>query len=186
MDKENKVNLIGSIILLGFAADALYHFIMIFFAHYDYPYTTFLFAPSDRFKDYFNMCNIAHGINPYFDFGEDLFPSNYLPFAHILFYLFSLSPICVFRYLVVLFAIFFAYFNFRFLFSKEKPYSLNNVVLYSFFTYPFLFVSDSRVPDISIFMPLNILILVTMVFMIIISGVIMRLSRMKTSGSYSL
>ena len=140
MDKENKINLIGSMILLGFVADAIYHYIMICFANYDFPYTTSLFDPLDRYNDYFNVCTIVQGLNPYL--GENMFPSNYLPFANILFYLFSLSRIYVLRYLVILFGVFFAYFNFLFLFSKAHRCSLNNVVLFSFFTYPFLFVTD--------------------------------------------
>lgn len=52
-----------------------------------YPYNTFLFAPSDRFNDLFNMINICLHNSPYIT--NYAFASNYFPLANTFFFLLS-------------------------------------------------------------------------------------------------
>jgi len=88
VQNDTRIEIISSIVLVGFALAVFFHYINGSYLGLTYPHDTFLFKPSDRFNDFFHMINICKNLNPYFE--PYLFQSNYFPFANLIFYVFSL------------------------------------------------------------------------------------------------
>ena len=52
------------IVLCGTVSSAIFHYVMAAYLHHRYPYSTFLFNPSDRFMDFFNVYRHAQEFRP--------------------------------------------------------------------------------------------------------------------------
>jgi len=77
----------SSIILVGFFASVVFHYIMGVYFKLPYPYSTFLFNPDDVFNDFKNMYYITKDFSPYVS--SYWFSSIYFPFANIIFWIFT-------------------------------------------------------------------------------------------------
>jgi len=87
------------------------------FLGWDYPYSTFLFRPNDRFQDFFGILRMTADRNPY-QFKTVIgvlghYPveaSNYFPFTHLLLYPFTLineyTSLLIYSLFVIGFAVF--------------------------------------------------------------------------------
>ncbi len=55
MDKQAKLELITTVMVIGFFLAVLYHYILGKYLGFGYPHDTFLFDPSDKFRDFLNL-----------------------------------------------------------------------------------------------------------------------------------
>lgn len=142
LNRKQKILVISIIITIGFISALIYNFIyMGFFLHKDYPFNTFLFIPADRFNDFIYHYKDLLSKNEFIKYPLDL--SN-PPFPYLLFSLFFLiKPInfAIYAYTSV-FIFFFFFFNLYQLKSKDKLFNLINAGIWTFLSYPFLFLID--------------------------------------------
>ncbi len=140
LTREMKITLASAIILIGFILAVFYHYFLGAYLNKPYPYNTFLFGANDRFNDFFNMLNITKDLNPYFC--KYFFTSNYYPFTNIIFYFFSITDKWVSLSLFSLvFVISFILLNKYYLTTASKS-NLVNMLIFTFISFPFLFVID--------------------------------------------
>lgn len=153
MTKIQKINLIGAILLLGFAISAYTHYVICgAYLQMGYPHNTFLFIPDDKFNDFFNVLMLvkdrgvylhdsAYSTNP-------MLVANYFPFSYIFMYGISLLgkiwkslPFAIY---LATFVLMMLYLSYKLLWKDEK-YNLHTIILsigIGFFTYPFLYCID--------------------------------------------
>ena len=151
MNKVQKIDTISLIIIAGFSFAVFYHYILGTYLGLTYPYDTFLFRPSDKFMDFFNML-----VSPYRD-GK--FHNVQFPFGQRLAQSFTIFPPNI--GLTVFFTIFFSFFlyvNYSNLKISIKEQTIKNVFVFSFLTYPFLFVVDRANIEIFVFIFLYLFI----------------------------
>lgn len=149
--KDHKINYIGNIILFGFMSSVLFHIVKSIVAGNVYPNNTFLYFSRDRFLDFINVYNQCKGLNPYFT--DYVLRSVYFPFANIFIYPFTFLPNLesLILYLTI-FILFFISINASSLTMSPKTRYLKNLAIFTFLTYPFLFVVDRANVEIIVFM----------------------------------
>lgn len=76
-----RADLISTIVIVGFFVSVCFHYVLHFYLHRDYPYSTFLFQPSDRLEDYINVVASARKLDPY-RYHEGAF-GNYFPVTYV-------------------------------------------------------------------------------------------------------
>lgn len=144
MNKLQKIDTISIIIIAGFSFAVFYHYILGTYLGLTYPYDTFLFRPDDKFMDFFNML-----VSPYRD-GK--FHNVQFPFGQRLAQSFTIFPHNI--GLAVFFTIFVSFFlcvNYSNLKISIKEQTIKNVFIFSFLTYPFLFVVDRANIEVFVF-----------------------------------
>ena len=144
MNKLQKIDTISIIIIAGFSFAVFYHYILGTYLGLTYPYDTFLFRPDDKFMDFFNML-----VSPYRD-GK--FHNVQFPFGQRLAQSFTIFPPNI--GLAVFFTIFVSFFlcvNYSNLKISIKEQTIKNVFVFSFLTYPFLFVVDRANIEVFVF-----------------------------------
>ncbi|MES2218563.1 MAG: glycosyltransferase family 87 protein [Pseudomonadota bacterium] len=82
MNSVGKLQLISTIILLGFIVAIFYHSVLTYL-QFGFPFDTFLYLPADRFMDFINLYPIAKDFNPYAHL------TNYFPLAYFIYYPFT-------------------------------------------------------------------------------------------------
>ena len=130
MNKNQKINSFKAYILFGFILALVYHYVLGFYFHKGYPRNTFLFDPQDYFRDFINVYIKKSSL--------------YFPFCNLIIKLFSkISPIEVSIGLFILITLTFLIVHFY------KQLHVNNIldnlsatIVFSFCTFPFLFVFD--------------------------------------------
>lgn len=134
--KEEKIELIGKIILVGFISAVVYHLGRCVLFGFYYPNTTFLYSPSVMFTDFFNLVLAAKR--------KDFFLLNsYYPLGNLILYFFSFFPLLnSFIIYMGLFIVAFIYINSRSLGQRSRGKFLKNVFIFSCLSYPFLFTVD--------------------------------------------
>lgn len=151
MKKLQKIDIISIIIIAGFSLAVFYHYILGTYLGLSYPYNTFLFRPDDKFMDFFNL-----SAKPYVN--GQLFLIQF-PFGQRLAQSFTIFPPKI--GLVVFFTVFisfFLYVNYSNLKTSIKEQTIKNVFVFSFLTYPFLFVVDRANIEIFVFIFLYLFI----------------------------
>lgn len=139
--RKNKIELITFIIVFGFAVSVFFHYASSMYFRMGYPYNTFLFTPYDAFMDFFNTYNMTYGLNPYFT--NYIIKSNYYPFLHIFFSIFTIAPpFPSFVVFTLVFMTFFALITNKYVAGDTYIETLRSVFILSFLTYPFLFLVD--------------------------------------------
>lgn len=89
MNRENKIELMCAIVLVGFFLAVTFHYIIGFYFKHAYPLNTFLFEPGTgkQFSDFKPIYFAASHLNPY-----DLAPSSggvYFPFTYLIYFFFT-------------------------------------------------------------------------------------------------
>jgi hypothetical protein len=157
MTKSYKIDIIVTIILIGFCIAAYFHLIIAgsylgsgYNGTFFYLPNTFLYLPSDKFMDFFNPMELVQDFDPYIN--NDNLTTNtisspsYPPFTYIIFYFFSLFTnkniaLGIFLEIFVIstfyIVVFFAWDK-----SLSKVWNIRNIFALSFLTYPFLFLID--------------------------------------------
>jgi hypothetical protein len=136
LDRDQKINLIALIVLVGFGASVAYHYVLGAYLGMDYPYSTFLSRPPARFLDLLIFSGKLSSV-----------PSNgmmnYPPFTYLVIYPFSVLPkwLALGLFLVA-FAGCFLYVAARNLRQASALATARNVVILGLLSYPFLFTAD--------------------------------------------
>jgi hypothetical protein len=93
--KQNKVNFIAILMLLGSVIAVFYYYVQSVYLGRGYPYNTCFFIPMDRFNDFVHTYNLTVNLNPYFE--TYFFNSNFirLPF-------FLWDMVCLYLYCCLL------------------------------------------------------------------------------------
>jgi hypothetical protein len=139
MSKHQKIDLIGLIILMGFALAAFLCYLRGAYLHMPYPADTFLFVPSEKFTDFSGFYHFIASGNPY----TRLDASPYYPLANFIFFLFTLLPLHLsFVIFTMIFLGFLSWFNTRALETGTRLDHMRNVFIYTFLTYPVLIAID--------------------------------------------
>ena len=147
MTKSEKINLISTILLIGFAIGIYYHFVVMgFYVGKSYPFNSFLHNPAIVFSDIHDEVFNTKDLHPY-----QLAPSErhtisvYFPFAFIFIYPFSLISVKT-TFIIFLLTFIGTLVAANYYFLKEentdKVSLLRNVFIFSFLTFPFLFEID--------------------------------------------
>lgn len=154
MEKRFKLSAIAIIIMMGFLASTIFHYYEGNVLQKPYPYNTFLFSPSDRFSDFFDLPLVNSNLNPYFN---PIIPSGQYPLVNVLGYLFSLVPPMT-AFLLFVAIISAAYITLTYLilwdWGKLPREILLLIVPILFLTYPFLFTMDRGNIEILLFISL--------------------------------
>lgn len=152
MNKSEKVTLLATIVLIGFALAVIYHYILGFYMGANYPYSTFLSPHNLLLSDFLAPFSQVSKFNP---FEKPDFWINYFPLAYIILYPFTLIKNPIFSYLIFIsgFITSFTYLNWKFLNCKDlvKVQNLQNIFVLSFFSYPFLYILDRGNFDMFLF-----------------------------------
>lgn len=130
MNKQIKINFFKLIILSGFIASIIFHYNMVIRYGYKFPINTFLFNSNDQFMDFISCYKVKGSI--------------YFPFANLLIYFFSLIKSVNLSLSIFLFISSFSICYLQYLFLKDNTStgSINNTLIFTFFTFPFLFLID--------------------------------------------
>lgn len=139
--RDQKITIIIGIIITGFLLSVLFHVYQGSILGKPYPYSTFLFKPTDQFND-FRVARFAADLNPYFN---PAVPGGQFPVVIVFDYLVTLIPMntALLIYLVLISASF-AYLTNIILWGKKIPLfnNLSAILPIVFLTYPFLFTID--------------------------------------------
>jgi len=139
MSRDQKINFISLIIIIGFLISVFYHYVMGSYLGLGYPFNTFLCGPNDKFGDFFNIYFRSKGSNlstewPFF---------NAPPMGYLIIYPFTiLEPSVSFILFLLIFVIFIFYISTKNLNDSNKLYRFRNVFAFSFLTYPCIFLID--------------------------------------------
>jgi len=161
MEKIKKLNIITGIVLAGFIIAVIYHFILGFVFHLEYPYNTFLFNPAIRFSDLtdnyyiFDTLKFSPYVQPHH--------VNYFPFCMLTIYLFRLLPFmfsCVLFYsIVVNYFVFYNYKNIEKGLSSVSHFKIIIIsCILSFLSYPFLIMMNRGNNDFLLFIFISLFI----------------------------
>lgn len=130
MTKEHKIKIFTFIILTGFIAAVFYHYVLGAYLGKPYPSNSFLFTPVDHFMDFINVYKIKSSV--------------YFPFANLIINIFCLiDPInrslTIFLLLSIVPIIWYFWQNLK---GTSKIDSITNTIVFSFCTFPILFLID--------------------------------------------
>jgi hypothetical protein len=142
--KENKIDLFVLIIIMGFTAAAVYHYVMGYYLGKPWPANTFLHTPDAHFWDFTLVVRQSAGLDP---FTNDIGGFAGAPFAQFIGYLFSIIQ-ATWVQLTLFFGSFFVV---LILMAKHYLYGLKSklasrqwlaIFAITFLTYPVLFAVD--------------------------------------------
>lgn len=164
MTKDEKINTLCLIIIIGITIAIVFHFlIMGIIFKQGYPRNTFLFRPDDRFNDFYNPLRGASDLDPY-NPDRIYYIGGYLPFGYIVAFLFSfIRP-----WIISLFILLYGFIIYLGLYIGKNLYDgeaikgakkILRVVCIAYLTYPVLFVIDRANFDMVIFILLSVVIL---------------------------
>lgn len=130
MTKERKIKAFIFIILTGFILSVIYHYVLGAYLGKPYPSNSFLFTPADRLMDFVNCYNAKSSV--------------YFPFANIIINIFCvitplIKSLIIFLLLSVIPIVFYFWKNLQ---VPSKLDSITNTIVFSFFTFPVLFLID--------------------------------------------
>jgi len=155
--RESIIDLIGLIVIAGFALAVIYHYYLGTYSGLGYPYNTFLFRPEDHFNDFKNGLRTIDPSLPGPDWDPGLrhpiwkvgYPWPFTCLLHYPFLPFGLSW-GTFLWLGLFIAVFLAW-CVRHLKGFTPVVTVRNVLVFSFLTYPFLFELDRANPEMFVF-----------------------------------
>lgn len=138
MTKEAKIQTVRAIIIVGFVFAVLVCLVMRVAFHRGFPYNTFLFDPTDRFNDFFNLHRIRFA--PYAKF---ILVGNYFPLFYVLQIALGVAGSkAAFAVYMLGFLGFFLALAWRQLRTSGHGQALVDTLIFTFFSYPVLFALD--------------------------------------------
>ncbi len=131
MERKRKIEYLSLFTLAGFSLGIIFYYI--------FPSNPFLFIPQDRFNDFFNVLKW----NQYLP-AEPSPNRSYFPFTYIIINVFNLirSEILSLFVFIILFFYFFIQYSLKNIKTEDKVVDCKNVFIFSFFSYPVLFLID--------------------------------------------
>lgn len=165
MSKKDKINLIGTLLLIGFSLAIYYHFVVMgFYKNKPYPFNNFLHIPQIAFSDIHDKIFNTKDLKPYL-LGPIGSPdrhtlSEYFPFSFAFLYPFSfISTKATFLIFLISFITTMLFCNYHYLKEvdslsnrNEKINFYRNIFIFSFLTFPFLFEIDRANTESFIFL----------------------------------
>jgi len=146
MERTRKIQIISTIVIIGFVLAVFYHYFMGAYLGHDYPYSTFLFDPSDKFADFLKPLNCGKTLSPYSRRGVETTCMSisvvYYPFGELFFYPFSLIHGKSLWIFLGIFLIGWSNFVFKNFSQNNKLANLRDIFILSLTSYPFLFTMD--------------------------------------------
>src|SRR5215510_3544199 len=138
MTREQKINLLRFMILVGFTFAAFYHSILGMYLKMDYPFNTFLSDPNDQWMDF--IWPYVLSANPY----AIPRPSHQnFPFLYKVAAVFKiLGPMAGLFTFLFLFWAFFAYICLRELRTEDRLSNLQTTFIFCFLSFPVLITLD--------------------------------------------
>jgi len=146
MEKENRLNVLILIIVIGFALAVGFQYVQGVYFKEPFPRNTFLMNPKDKFNDFYNPVRGSEDLDP-FRPDKINYVSGYLPFGYLAAFLFSLIVPRTLSWLVFILSFFLAFFFLLkyFLYHQEKHLGSQqylSLFVLTFLTYPILFAVD--------------------------------------------
>jgi len=136
----SRVRLGAALVVAGTSAALVFHMVMRFAFSHGYPYTHFLYAPVDRFQDYYNMFRAAQHFHP-----GDSNVMVYSPLLHLLMTAFTSMPpviglvVIMTAFMTTVFAVFYFFAGRR---VGDKRVRILVALALSLASYPVLFALD--------------------------------------------
>ena len=159
MEKENKIALISTIVLIGFFLAVVYHYFLSYYMGLKAPFDSFVFPSYKAFCDFFEILPLIRDFSPY---SETSIWIAYFPLSYILLYPFSLikNPMLAYSIFAGGFLSFLAYVNTKILYSKafSKLQNFQNIFIFTFLTYPVLYNLDKGNFDMFLFVVLALFV----------------------------
>ena len=157
MEKSTKIKILATIILVGFTAGVLYHYIIGFYIRtLSEPYNSFLYPRSMAFCDLFDILPYLRNFKPY---QPETLWIVYFPLTYILMLPFAFIKNKILSYLLYIagFVIYLTYMNSKNFSCKNlnKLQNFQNIFIITFFSYPFLYCIDKGNVDIYLFILLG-------------------------------
>jgi len=131
LDRKRKIEFLSLFTLAGFSLGVIFYYIFL--------NNPFLFIPQDRFNDFFNVLKW----NQYLP-AEPSPNRSYFPFTYIIINVFNLirpEILSLFVFTIVFFYFFIKY-SLKNTKTEDKVVDCKNVFIFSFFSYPVLFLID--------------------------------------------
>lgn len=159
MEKSEKVTLLATIVIAGFAFAVIFHYALGNYMHLKYPFNTFLFNPADSFSDFLSMVAFTKDFAPYKGINAQII---YFPLAYILIFPFTLiqNQLIAFLSFASIFWTYWIYMNI----SKFKCENLNimqnfqNIFILIFLSYPYLIIMDRGNFDLILFILMSVFV----------------------------
>lgn len=152
MEKQEKVLLISSIVLVGFIFAVFYHYFWGTYLHYGVPLNTFLADPFDVLCDFYRVLPDVKGFMPYLKGanGQMYFPLAYLIFAP---FVYMKNVFWAYFLYASIFMSGVIYWNIKILScdNLSKFTNIKNIFIMSVLSYPLLFLLDRGNFDMIIF-----------------------------------
>lgn len=152
MGKSEKVTLLATIILAGFAFGVIFHYILGAYLHLPKPFNSFIWSPNLAFSDFWDVSAVVKNFAP---FQKPIWYINYFPLAYIFLFPFTLIKNKLIGYLLFL-SIFFCFwvpFNIKTFKCEDlnKIQNLQNLFLLTCVSYPFIMIIDRGNFDMMLF-----------------------------------
>lgn len=152
MEKSQKIQLLSSIILVGFTITVIFHYVLGYYYNLPYPFNTFLCIPKEAFSDFTSTLPRVKDFAPYVHPDPWM---NYFPLAYILLFPFSIIKNKLIAYFIFAsgFLSFFTYMNIKFLYTKNltKLENIQNIFIITCLSYPVLYALDRGNFDMFLF-----------------------------------
>jgi hypothetical protein len=156
MKKSTKINILATIILVGFTFGILYHYVLGFYMNKGSLYNSFLYPSNWAFCDFFDILPYIKHFKPY---QEGTLWIVYFPLTYIIMLPFAFIKNKIIAYLLYLsgFVIYLTYMNRKNFSCKNlnKLQNFQNIIVITFFSYPFLYCIDKGNVDIYLFVLLG-------------------------------
>lgn len=160
MDKEKKINLLTTIILIGFVFGIIYHYIWKFYFGSYQALSTFLFPTNGSFCDFWGSFEYIKDLKPYQ--GDAGLWVTYFPVAYIFTIPFAFIKNLMISYLIYImpFISYLIYMNIKNFNCKtfSKIQNFQNIFILTFMTYPFLYSLDKGNFDMFMFVILGLFV----------------------------
>lgn len=152
MNKSDKILTLSAIILVGFAASVIFHYVQGFYMHKIQLFSSFLWEPNLAFKDFTDMVDEIKNWAPFSKINPWV---NYFPMTYIVLFPFTFIKNKIVAYVIFasLFLTFFLYKNILNFKCEDltKLQNFQNIFVITFLSYPVIMLLDRGNIDMLLF-----------------------------------
>lgn len=152
MKKSQKITLLATIIIVGFALAVIFHYALGSYANLGFPFNTFIWSSNLAFSDFVDVSAAVKNFAP---FQKPIWYINYFPLAYILLFPFIFIKNRIIGYLLFLsiFLGFWIPFNIKTFKCEDlnKMQNLQNIFILTLVSYPFIMLIDRGNFDMMLF-----------------------------------
>lgn len=143
MNKSEKISLLSSIVVIGFAFGVIFYYCLGQYLNLPYPFNTFLFLPKSAFTDFTSIIPLIKNFAPYQNISVNI---NYFPLAYILVFPLILVKNEITSYLILAsgFMTFLTFMNIKNFTCENltKLQNFQNIFILTLMPYPVLVALD--------------------------------------------